>query len=175
MNPRRRRGVRASLGEQGAQRGHVVMFQLRRHTGRHGIVKRCQSHGAELTFPYLRYGKVRHLAAGRFATRSIGVLPGDLPEYGIHPSRGRLSVGQHPRPEIRRQPFANLRNDFLGDVLLAQRLQCLNDESAFRKSEASLFQSSVIKNKSSASDMIRPIRTVRQVDCPCGHLRGKTE
>src|SRR5450755_277190 len=62
-DPRRRRGGRASLGEQGAQRGHVVKFQLRKDTGHHGIVKRRQSHGAELTFPYLRYGKVRHLAA----------------------------------------------------------------------------------------------------------------
>ena len=60
-------------------------------------------------------------------------------------------------------------------MLLAQRLQCLNDESAFRKSEASLFPGSVIKNKSSASDAIRPIRTIRQVNCPCGHLRGKAE
>ena len=58
---------------------------------------------------------------------------------------------------------------------MAQRLQCLHDESAFRKSEAGLFQSSVIENKGSAPDSIRSIRTVREVNRPCGYLRGKAK
>ena len=58
---------------------------------------------------------------------------------------------------------------------MAQGLQCLHDESAFRKSEASLFQSSVIENKGSAPDSIRSIRTVREVNRPCGYLRGKVK
>ena len=60
-------------------------------------------------------------------------------------------------------------------MLLAQRLQRLHNETAFRKSEAGLLQSSVIENKGSAPDSIRSIRTIREVNRPCGHLRGKVK
>ena len=60
-------------------------------------------------------------------------------------------------------------------MLLSQRLERLDDESAFRKFEAGLLQCSVIENKSSASDFVRAVRAIRQVDCTCGHLRGEAE
>ena len=60
-------------------------------------------------------------------------------------------------------------------MLLSQRLERLDDESAFRKLEAGLFQGSVIENKGSASDFVRAVRAIRQVDCTCGHLRGEAE
>jgi hypothetical protein len=33
----------------------------------------------------------------------------------------------------------------------------------------------VIENKGSASDFVRAVRAIRQVDCTCGHLRGEAE
>jgi hypothetical protein len=98
-DPRRRPGVRASLGEQGAQRCHVVMSQLRKDTGRHGIIKRRQSHGAELTFPYLRYGKARHLLLIRLTqhtpTGSVRTCPG---------RRSRKPCGSSSASSRRRKP-----------------------------------------------------------------------
>ena len=58
---------------------------------------------------------------------------------------------------------------------MSQRLERLDDESAFREFEAGLFQGSVIENKNGASDLVRAVRAIRQINCTCGYLRGETE
>jgi len=44
---------------------------------------------------------------------------------------------------------------------LSQRLERLDDESAFREFEAGLFQGSVIENKHGASDLVGAVRAIR--------------
>ena len=123
--------------------------------------------------PASRNSSARCLAG--FATRSIGILPRDLPQCCVHPSSCSSRVGQHRCPQTWLQPCANLRGDFRRDVLLTQRLERLDDESAFRESEARLFQGRVVENKSSAPNFVRAARPIGQVDCTRGHLRGGAE
>ena len=98
------------------------------------------------------------------------LLLGDLLNDGVHPSGSGFGIRQNSWTERCWQPRPDLGNDFRRYTLLPERLERLDDQSAFPEFESSLFQSSVFESQGGVTDFEAFVGSIGQIDGACWNL-----